>query len=90
MNSLSIHPLMDCFEAQCVCPAYLKMFHVAEKLAVSSRSNGQLHNVRPCVISHPSLTHFAFPLSHCPEITLPRKALAFNPCLGFCLVKNLG
>lgn len=36
MNSLSIHPLMDSFETQFFCIAYLGGFHVAEKLAVSS------------------------------------------------------
>ena len=36
MNSLSILPLMDSSETQFFRTAYLGVFHVAEKLAVSS------------------------------------------------------
>ena len=67
--------------------AYLRVVHVAKKLAVSSWSNSQHHNVRPCATSHPPVTDFTS-LS-LPEITLPRIASAFNPCLRFCMEKNL-
>lgn len=44
--------------------AYLGVFHVAKKLAVSSWSNSQHHDVRPYVTSHPPVTHFTVSLSH--------------------------
>lgn len=71
VNSLSTHPLIDDFEAWFFGSAYLGVFHVAKKLAVSSWSNSRHHNIRPCATSHPPVTHFTVSQSHSLRLPFP-------------------
>lgn len=71
VNSLSIHPLMEDSEVWVFGSAHLGVFHVAKKLAISSWSNSQHHDVRPCATSHLPATHFTVSLSHSLRLPFP-------------------
>ena len=89
MDSLPLHPQMECSEARLFCTASLELFQVAEKLALFLREVMTSFIMKTLCTSHPSLTYCTFPVSLPPDY-LSGKALAFNPYLWFCLIKNLG